>query len=267
MSLQIDFLQKKTKKNEGEVAQYYVEHSHQPIIEPSEWDWVQDEFMRRKSSSRNTYCGRVFSGKLICGDCNEFYGSKVWHSNSKYRRTIWQCNAKFKNDNKCETPHLYEGDIETAFIKALSILYNDRSVLIQDSVAILNELSDFTEINREIADAENEMHIVAQMVRMSIEENATTTVNEADYNDRYNSLVDRYEKLKRKHSELTNALAQRKITVNEIRTCIDCLETYDTLPLKFNAEHWHNTVDSVTVYRNERMVFHFKCKVDIEVEI
>ena len=34
------------------------------------------------------------------------YGSKVWHSTSKYRRVIWQCNSKFKNDEKCNTPHL-----------------------------------------------------------------------------------------------------------------------------------------------------------------
>ena len=33
-SFTVDFLQKKTKKNEGEVPQYYVEHSHEAIIAP-----------------------------------------------------------------------------------------------------------------------------------------------------------------------------------------------------------------------------------------
>lgn len=37
----VDFLQKKTKINEGEVPQYYVENSHPAIIEPEEWDRVQ----------------------------------------------------------------------------------------------------------------------------------------------------------------------------------------------------------------------------------
>ena len=37
----IDFLQKKMKPNEGEVPQYYVEHSHPPIIPPDEWERVQ----------------------------------------------------------------------------------------------------------------------------------------------------------------------------------------------------------------------------------
>ena len=94
----IDFLQKKMKPNEGEVPQYYVEHSHLPIIPPDEWERVQLEIARRRNSEKRTNCGSSFSAKLVCGDCGEFYGLKVWHSNSKYRRTIWQCNGKFKGE-------------------------------------------------------------------------------------------------------------------------------------------------------------------------
>lgn len=36
----VDFLTKKTKVNEGEVPQYYVEDSHPAIIEPREWEVV-----------------------------------------------------------------------------------------------------------------------------------------------------------------------------------------------------------------------------------
>ena len=45
----VDFLTKKRKVNEGEVPQYYVEHSHEPIITPEEFDKVQTELARRKS--------------------------------------------------------------------------------------------------------------------------------------------------------------------------------------------------------------------------
>lgn len=37
----VDFLTKKTKVNEGEVPQYFVEHSHPPIVDPEEFDMVQ----------------------------------------------------------------------------------------------------------------------------------------------------------------------------------------------------------------------------------
>lgn len=91
----VDFLQKKMKVNEGEVPQYYVEHSHEAIIDPEEWEKVQLELARRKTSPRRTYCNGPFAGKIICGDCGGVFGSKVWHSNSKYRRVIWRCNAKY----------------------------------------------------------------------------------------------------------------------------------------------------------------------------
>ena len=128
----VDFLQKKMKVNEGEVPQYYVEHSHEAIIDPEEWEKVQLELARRKTSTRRTQCNSPFSGKLICGDCGQIFGSKVWHSNSKYRRVIWRCNAKYESGDPCSTPHLYEDDLKQYFVAALSELLVDRTALLED---------------------------------------------------------------------------------------------------------------------------------------
>lgn len=72
---------------------------------------MQLELARRKHSTRRTNCNSPFAGKIICGDCGEIFGSKVWHSNSKYRRVIWRCNAKYESSSPCSTPHLYEDDL------------------------------------------------------------------------------------------------------------------------------------------------------------
>ena len=138
----VDFLQKKMKVNEGEVPQYYVEHSHEAIIDPEEWERVQLELARRKNSPRRTQCNSPFAGKTICGDCGEIFGSKVWHSTSKYRRTIWRCNAKYESGDPCSTPHLYEDDLKQHFITALSQMLADRTALLEDGRLILKELLD-----------------------------------------------------------------------------------------------------------------------------
>ena len=52
-----------------------------------------------------------FSSKIVCGDCGGHYGSKVWHSNSKYKKTIWRYNNKYKGKKKCETPYVTEENI------------------------------------------------------------------------------------------------------------------------------------------------------------
>lgn len=49
----VDFLSKKRKTNEGEVPQYYVEGSHDAIIESAEWQLVQTEIQRRKNAGRS----------------------------------------------------------------------------------------------------------------------------------------------------------------------------------------------------------------------
>lgn len=89
----VDFLTKKRKVNEGEVPQYYVEHSHEPIITPEEFDKVQTELARRKQISRQ-YSGKsIFSSRIVCGDCGSYFGSKVWNSTSKYRGSSGNATA------------------------------------------------------------------------------------------------------------------------------------------------------------------------------
>jgi len=73
----VDFLQKKMKKNEGEVPQYYVEGNHKAIISPQVFDLVQAELARRTKGG-SWYSGvSIFSNKIKCGNCGSWYGSKV----------------------------------------------------------------------------------------------------------------------------------------------------------------------------------------------
>lgn len=122
----VDFLTKRKKVNEGEVPQYYVEHSHEPIIAPEEFDKVQIELERRQRIGQQ-YSGKsIFSSRIICNDCGAFFGPKVWNSTSKYRRVIWQCNNKFKGEHKYETPHLDEETIKTEFVDAFNTILTDK---------------------------------------------------------------------------------------------------------------------------------------------
>ena len=125
-SFTVDFLEKKIKPNEGEVPQYYIEHSHEAIIPPEDWQLVQLEMARRKSLKRKYSGNSVFGARLICEDCGGFFGAKTWNSTNKYRRTIWQCNDKFKGENICTTPHLVEDDIKARFLTAYNSLLPSR---------------------------------------------------------------------------------------------------------------------------------------------
>ena len=55
-------LTKKTKVNEGEFPQYYVEHNHEPIIEPAVFDQVQLKLERRYPGRNRTAAFMISQG-------------------------------------------------------------------------------------------------------------------------------------------------------------------------------------------------------------
>ena len=253
-----DFLTKKMKPNEGEVPQFYVENSHPAIICPEEWDRVQNEIVRRKATGRHHNSLSPFSAKIICGDCGEYYGSKVWHSNSKYRRTIWQCNGKFKGADKCQTSHLYEDDIKTLFLKAVSKLMIDREALIEDGRVLHTAFTDFGVIDKEVAEIISEIEVLSGLVQKLVDVNASTALDQTEYRNRYDSYVDRYDKAKKRLGALREQRQLQELKGDILSGFLFELgELYD-LPMVFKEETWNALVDHVAVHEDGRIVFAFK---------
>ena len=253
-----NFLTKKMKPNEGEVPQFYVENSHPAIICPEEWDRVQNEMLRRKATGRHQNSLSPFSAKLICGDCGGYYGSKVWHSNSKYRRTIWQCNGKFKGVEKCRTHHLYEDDIKAMFLKAVSELMIDREALIDDGRVLHTAFTDFNAIDKEVAEITSEIDVLSGLVQKLVDENASTTLDQTEYRSRYDGYIDRYDKAKKRLAALQEQRQLQELKGDILSGFLFELgELYD-LPMVFKDETWNALVDHVTVHKGGRVVFTFK---------
>ena len=153
------------KINEGEVPQYYIENSHEAIIDPMEWEAVQDEFKRRKSIGRAYSCKSVFGAKIVCGDCGGFYGSKTWHSTGKYKMVIWQCNRKFKDNTCCKTPHITEDEIKARFLKVYNGLISDKEPFIKACKLTRDVLTDTEEIDREMSELLRELEVVTKLIK------------------------------------------------------------------------------------------------------
>ena len=263
----VDFLMKKMKTNEGEVPQYYVEHSHEAIINPTEWDMVQAEIARRKTLGRAYSGNSVFSSKLVCGDCGGFFGQKVWHSTDAYRKVIWRCNSKFKGDNKCGTPHLDTETIQQKFLIAYNSLMESRDSVVSDCELMRAALSDCTVLDAEIDRLTEEIEVVAEMVKACVKENAASAQSQADYTKKYNALVKRYEKATKRVDELSVERARKQDRDRELRLFIESIKKQPLVLEVWNERLWVGLLEKATVFHDGRMVFEFKNGTEIEVEL
>lgn len=263
----VDFLTKTMKVNEGEVPQYYVEDSHPAIIRPEEWEAVQAEIARRKGKGKRHDCGSPFSGKIICGDCGSVYGSKVWHSNDKYRRVIWQCNSKFKNETKCTTPHVDEKTLKERFLRALSQYMADPEERIEGLRYVQKSMTDTDFINVDIEKAERDLERLSAMVRSCIMMNASANLTEEAYTQQYTDLTRQYEEKKAEYE----ALLERKKAMESIAMVFSGilfrLTELEEIPIDFDEALWNTLIDHVAIYADERIVFTFMDGTEILVTL
>ena len=91
----LDHISKKTVRNHGEVAQYFVAESHEAIIDRSIFAQVQKEIKRRaeKASPSQISSGHyLFTGLVLCGQCGKRFFRKIRNRNTKYAKPVWSCS-------------------------------------------------------------------------------------------------------------------------------------------------------------------------------
>lgn len=138
----------------------------------------------------------IFSGKMKCGECGSWYGAKVWHSNDKYRRVIWQCNHKFDGGEKCTTLHLDEEKIKGLFLKAANVLCTEKDEVIAGFEAIKDTGIATDALEREKAGLHDEMNVVAGLIQQCINGNACVALDQTEYQVRYDGLAERFDRTK-----------------------------------------------------------------------
>ena len=261
----VDFLTKKQKVNEGEVPQYFVEDSHPPIIDPEEFTLVQAEMARRKAIGRVYSSSNIFSTKIICSCCGGYFGSKVWHSTSKYRRVIWQCNHKFQNGEKYDTPHLYEDTLREKFVIACGKICENKEDFLTSCRQIRDMLSGCTALDEKINAQYQYLNELTAAMQAFIKENALHPQSE----DFYNQKMAEYEQQKAEGEKVLKALQSQKASRLSRKDLLDGmirqLTEQDMTVTAFDEKLWRIMVENVTVGTDGKLIFLFRNGRKIEV--
>lgn len=130
-TVSVSYLTKKRVQNNGLVKQYYVKGGHPAIISES----IFAEAGRAREApkrSRREADGKVFSKRLCCAYCGNWYLETVWHPNTENEKKMWRCGNKKKN-GLCRAPYLAADEVG-------EILNNAKQSLCENSELYLSLL-------------------------------------------------------------------------------------------------------------------------------
>lgn len=101
-----DPINKRRMQNQGELPQYWVEDTHEAIIDLETFQYVQDEMARRRelgalaNKSLNISC---FTGKIKCPHCGVSYMHNTRKPRTPNGKTLefWVCGTRKKKGGRC----------------------------------------------------------------------------------------------------------------------------------------------------------------------
>jgi len=262
----VDFLSKTIKKNEGEMQQYYIENSHPAIINPETFDLVQNELRKRRPNRRQLNSNSPFAAKIICSECGGYYGSKVWHSNSKYRNLLWQCNRKYADGKFCDTPHIREDELKPAFIQAVNQILGNKERYIANFEELLPLLADTSVLEKKLEEHQSEHEAVINRIRLYMEENTREIQDQAEYNRRQSEMSKHCRDLENQITKIKDQILEQNTRKEKIRRFLDELRQMNNLITEFDEKLWHAAVELVTVHLDKTLSFTFRDGTEISVK-
>lgn len=253
-----DFLSKRIEQNSGKLQQYYIENSHPAIIDQETFDLVQSEIKQRQPNRRQLNNSSPFAAKLICGECGGYYGSKVWHSNTKYRTKIWRCNKKYDNGQVCPTPNLRDDEVKIAFIQAINQILGNKEQYITQIEQQLPLLADTTELEKDLKKLQAGHNTLMDQMQRCTDENKRGIQDQQKYIDRYHAIDDELKKLTPQMNKLKDEILEKTARKEKIRRFLNELRQMGGLITEFNENLWNATIELVTVLSDKTLSFRFK---------
>ena len=178
-----------------------------------------------------------------------------------------QCNGKYGHHTYCSTSHFTEEEIKRAFVSAFNQIFGEKDSLLEDYAIIIDELTNHSQLDGEIAKLQEESEIVMELMRKHIEVNARQLQNQDEYQQRYDTLAARYENT---HQQLVTLSAQKQDRIargKNISRFMEDLENRDSLLTDFDEELWIRMVESITVGSDKNCHFKFKDGSEVDLQI
>ena len=151
-----DHLTKQWKPNDGELPKYYVEGSHEAIIDRETFEAVQEEMASRaaKANHPRKITFSEFSGIITCERCGAKFRKKVNGIGTKYAKVVWACATyTYRGKHECAAKRIPEDILKEKCAEVLGLTEYDpaiftarvASITVPDDGILLFNFKDGTE--------------------------------------------------------------------------------------------------------------------------
>ena len=275
-----DCINKKVKKNTGQLPMYLVQNHHEGIISRKTFDEAQAELARRSAgkspSKKNAPTGRsrysskyALSDRLYCGECGTRYQRCTWRNRDGSKRIVWRCVSRVDYGNKyChDSPTLDEEPLHKAILAAINgavkdkdtIIYNLKSAMEKELAPVAGRQLSLSEIDNQLEQLNTEFSKVLA--------EASESGDQAAYSDKFREIMQKQTALKAERDEIQRTLAESGKAATHIEQCRQAAETTPSAITEWDEALIRQVVESVTVETGNEIIVALKSGASIHQKL
>ena len=251
-------------RNKGAADKFYVENTHEAIVDKITFREVQKLFEKKTEKLKDKLLPKSlpYTRILYCGNCGNSYKSK---NNTSPRR--WVCSLSGTGGRYCNTASLTETEIEKTFVNFYNRLKQNESTILQKAVTQITVLKkrltcdcdSISEIDRELASLADENSIYIRFMERGNVDEVTFREQTAIVNKRINELRSRRQKILHEDDEESciELLRKTREQLNEMPSAI----------LWFDRSIFNALIERIFVISKSALVFELKCGMKFKENI
>lgn len=270
-----NYLDKKSRKNNGERPQVLVENNHPAIIDKPTFARAQELVKARKDKRNSGTAKDPFVGRVICNDCGGIYGHKTWNSRGRIKYKMWICNNKYTDDtayadNKCKSANLRQEWLEQGYLYTINQLLPRRSQIMGRygrKLARIEARLQSGDIDKEIQRLTAESQELDKQTEQLNVEWEFTFGDHTDFNRKMDDLEAKKQAIVQNVHALEEEQEQLNATKKTMQTFLDTFEKMPDHISRFDGNDFINTIDRV-IAEQDTLTYYFyggeSAKVKIE---
>jgi DNA invertase Pin-like site-specific DNA recombinase/plasmid maintenance system antidote protein VapI len=254
----VDPITKRRLENFGEEDKFYIKDHHKGIVNEEDFDKAQAIRLRR-AKNRNTVGSKngkrdkfsrkyAFSCLLECGFCGSNLSRRSWHSNSQYKKTIWQCVTGTKKGKKfCpNSKGIEEIAIEKAFLESYRQLTSNNKDIVSSFLELVEASLNDKSLEKSIKKLEREITHLLNKQNSLVDLRLEEKIDEDLYEEKYLSLQKEYSTKKKEKETQEYNLENNNEIKNRMKDFKAMLERKEVLK-NFDRYVFESIVEKVIV--------------------